>query len=355
MPTLEELGALDQLKAELVDAWDQPFRRPEAEWDGPRLQAVSAPLPPRGGLAVGHGIDPASGDIRLELRVTASGGPDYRRAEAIAQQAQLQGIGAVIRTFLERPKLPAAPPANPPIFGGRRQPLHLGASVAHEQGYAGTVGAFVTWGQGQHGLLSCAHVLAEAPRARIRKGDPIQQPGQPEAIPVDYRIGSLSPYFSRFQPARDDNLDAAVAELDGGVPTQGNMLPNCPDIPVPHRGQALGPPLPREDVLPGLRVVKVGRTTGYTQGTLSAADVINFRPELRGRRRITFGRVHEVAWDVGAPPFTEGGDSGALVMTADDLRPIGIHFCAVPLGDGTHRSYTIPWDRIAATFPIQLV
>ena len=358
MPSSEELLALDRLKTELIDAWNKPFLHAEPEWAGPRLQTLSPSLPPRGGLAIGHGVDPATGAVQLELRVTASAGPDLRRAETIAAQARLQGIGAVIRTFLERPKLPGgrpAPTANPPVFGGRREPLHLGASVAHERGFAGTVGGFVTWGEGKRGVLSCAHVLAEAPRAQIRKGDPIQQPGQPEAIPVAHRIGSLSPYFSRFIPARADNLDAAVAELDEGVEIHGNTLPDCPDVPAIYRGRPLGSPLTREEVSARTRVVKVGRTSGFTEGTLFAPDVLNFRPELRGRRKITFGRVHEVSWDDGAPPFTEGGDSGSLIVTAEGLRPIGIHFCVVPLADGTHRSYMIPWDRVVETFPIRLI
>ena len=257
--------------------------------------------------------------------------------------------------FQNAPCLSTGAPARAAVFGGHRNPLHLGSSVAHELGFAGTLSAFVSFGDSRRGFLSCAHVLAEAPRAQIRRGDPIQHPGQPEPAPPGNRIGVLSPHFSRFVPARDDNLDAAVAELDPGLAIDGNVLPDCPEIPAAYRGRPLGAPMARGETEIGARVVKVGRTSGFTEGRLSAADFLNFRPRLTGRRAITFGRVHEVRWPGAGKPFTEAGDSGALILTADTLRPIGIHFCAVPLVDGAHSSYMIPWDRIADTFPIQLV
>jgi hypothetical protein len=355
---LAELADLDAVKAALIEEWDRPFRRPEEPRVGPQLQALQAPLPPRGGLAIGHGRDPESGDLRLEFRVTATSGPDRQRAERLAEKARLEGIPTALLDFLRHPRIGrGAPKGNVAAakLAGRRVPLHIGASVAHEMGFAGTLGAFVRLADGSRGFISCAHVLAEAPRARIRAGDAVQQPGQPEAIPVANRVGVLSQYFSRFIPARDDNLDAAVATLDDGVQTMGNIVPDLPGVPEAYRNQPLGKPLAREEVEIGAPVLKIGRTSGLTHGIISAADVQNFRPELGGRKkRITFGRVHEVLWPDDGPDFTEAGDSGSLILTEDGLRPVGIHFCAVPFTDGKDRSYMIPWDRVAEEFPLEL-
>jgi hypothetical protein len=343
--------ALDALKADLISRWDEPFRRRNVPQGGGRFQALVADLPPRGGFAVGEGRDEA-GSPRLEIRVTASAGPDRQRAEALAVYAEQQGVAARILDFLHAPKVGGRPSQNPPLLGGRRQPLHLGASIAHEAGYAGSVGAFVTLEDGSSGALSCAHVLAEAPRFRVRKGDDIQQPGQPDAVLPANSIGTLSQYFTRFTPSRTDNLDAAVALLSDGVTRHGNRLPECEEIPVELRGRKLGAPLTPDQIELASAVLKVGRTTGLTRGVLTAVDLLNFRPQLAGRKPITFGRVHEVASSVPGEPFTKGGDSGSLILTEQGLHPLGIHFCVVPLEDGQDRSYMIPWDRIVETFSI---
>lgn len=354
---MSDLEALDALKSALIDAWDRPFHHDDAEFAGPQLQALFGRPPPHGGLAIGHGLDPDSGEVSLEFRVTASAGPDRQRAEQLAETARLQGIPARVLDFFRIPRVRTGKPAGgaaPARLGGRRQPLHIGASVAHEMGYAGTLGGFVTLDDGSRGVISCAHVLAEAPRTRIATGDAVQQPGQPDPIPAGNRIGRLSKHFSRFIPARDDNMDVAIAVLDDPQNDMGNQIPDNPAIPVAMRGRPLGKPLAREEVTIGERVLKVGRTSGLTYGELSAADVQNFRPEITGRRKITFGRVHEVLWPDDGIAFTEAGDSGSLVVTEDGLRPVGIHFCAVPFTGGKDRSYMIPWDRIAEAFPIEL-
>jgi hypothetical protein len=343
---------LDAIKVAIIEAWNAPFRRQEPEIGGARLQVLSAPLPPRGGLAVGHTIDQATGNAKLEFRASASAGPDLLRAESLARQARAEGVDAVVRFFLGVPKVGTANTEVKPLLAGRRRPLHIGSSVAHQMGFAGTLGAFVLLGDKVRGLLSCAHVLAEARRFQVRAGDGIHNPGQPEPIPEENRVGHLSKYFSRFVPARTDNIDAAIAILDPEVETMGNVIPDCPEVEKGFRGRRIGPPA--AEVVPGTQVVKVGRTTGFTRGMISTVDIRNFRPELRGRKRITFGQVHEIAWLDGEEPFTEAGDSGSLILSEDKLEPLGIHFCAVPLTRGNARSYMIPWNVIASSFPIRL-
>lgn len=357
--TADVATGLDQLRADLIARWDFA-RHPDAlaEAGFAMLQALPAERPPRGGLAVGEGIDPATGKRRIELRLHAEGPRNRQKAEQLRAYAQLQGFETVLRIFSARPKL-STPRVKPPAastFGGSRRPLHIGASIAHESGSAGTLGAFVRLREGALGVVSCSHVLARAFRKRARTGDDIQQPGAPEAIQPDNRIGTLTRHFSLFQPSKADNLDAAVAVLtpDISAASLGNVLPVADCIPPDLRGRALGQPLSRDEIEPGMAVIKLGRTSGFTSGRISLINVDNFKPDLGAREAYTFGSVVEVSPTPAGPDFATRGDSGALVVTQDGLRPVGIHFCSVPMEAEGWTSYLIPWWRIVSDFPISL-
>jgi hypothetical protein len=348
---------LAALKADLLAQWDHA-RRPDdaAEAGIAMLQSLRPASPPRGGLAIGEGIDPITGQRRIEMRLHAGGRRSRAKAEQLVAYSQLQGIDAIFRIFGARPALPV-PQAKPPaaaLLGGSRRPLHIGASVAHEHGSAGTLGAFVRLEDGGIGMLSCSHVLARAFRKRVRAGDDIQQPGSPDNILPGNRIATLTSHFSLFQPSKADNLDAAVAALNPQVSANalGNVLPDVECVPQALRGRELGAPLLQEEIEPGMNVCKIGRTTGYTRGVVSLVEVDNFKPDLGSREAYTFGSVIEVSWRPGEAPFTERGDSGSLVFEEETLRPIGIHFCSVPLEPEGWTSYLVPWWRIERDFPI---
>ncbi|MGO9264706.1 MAG: hypothetical protein ACLQBA_07445, partial [Candidatus Binataceae bacterium] len=208
-------------------------------------------------------------------------------------------------------------------------PLHLGASVAHERGSAGSLGAFVRLNDGHTGILSCVHVLAwpaNAPGAEI--GDPIQQPGDPDPTPVSNRIGNLTGQFAPFVPAQRNNLDAAIARLNDDIDHTGNQIPKHSAVPDSLWGKSIGHPMETEELMLGMPVCKIGRTTGFTRATLNAIDFENLEVHFAsGGAPFIFSGVHEVLWEKGTT-FSAGGDSGALVLSVDGLRPIGINFCA---------------------------
>ena len=351
---MSELGAL---KADLLARWDTPRPRDEVPDPGmAMLQSLAPGRPPRGGLAIGEGVDPRTGKRRIEMRLHAPGPRSYSKAEQLVAQAELQGVRAILRVFSARPKLPTAsvkPPAAA-ILGGPRRPLHIGASIAHENGSAGTLGAFVRLDDGALGVLSCSHVLARPFRKRARTGDDIQQPGAPDAIQPGNRVATLTHHFSLFQPSKPDNLDAAIAALNPEIAAAalGNVVPAAECVPRALRGRPLGAPLSRQEIAPGLKVIKLGRTSGFTGGAISLIEVDNFKPDLGPREAYTFGSVIEVSPQQGQTEFTARGDSGSLVVTADTLRPIGIHFCSVPVEPRGWVSYLVPWWRIVSEFPI---
>jgi hypothetical protein len=308
---------------------------------------------PRGGLAIGHSSD-ADGRVRIELRLTGAKGSALGRAMKVRRTAEMQGFLTRLWSFAERPKIPLHVPGHSPrqpAIAGRRDPLHVGASVAHEQSSAGTLAAFVDIVGGGKGILSCTHVLAYRYRGKACKGDFVQQPGIPDVCSGTNRIGRLTEYFRPFIAGREDNLDAAVARLDDDVKCQFNVIPSLPCIDSALWGAAIGAPL--LDPPPLTRVCRIGRTSGFGVGEVTTVDMDNFRIDVGARNPITFAGVHEVRWLDGQPE-TQPGDSGALVMTQDGLRPIGIHFCAIPLEDGAVASYVISWKRIAKELPISL-
>ncbi len=351
--------SLEALKADLLNEWDrQPQKTELGSGSGTRFESLSVRRP-RGGFAVGHGSDHNKGRVWLELRVTAASGPNYERARGLAARAQAQGVEAVLRVF-RRPVifLTGAPgAAAKPAIGGKRRPLHIGASVAHELGFAGTLGAFLRLEDGGTGIISCAHVLARAGGKRAYKDDPIQQPGAPDPVVASNRIGSLTDQFSLFSPAQHKNLDAAIARLNDGTDHQGNTLPSDPCVPANLHGKPIGVPLQRYELDTNTAVIKVGRTTGFTAAKVSG---IGFQVQVAlgsetSRQVFSFSGVDEIEWDAKGSVFTAPGDSGALVLTSPDLRPVGLHFCAIGGANGAGRSYVIPWWCIHDIFEVRLL
>jgi hypothetical protein len=346
------------LAASLIAAWDRAGPQEDPTVEGAaQFESLSMPRRPRGGLAIGRSINPVTRKPRLEMRVTANAGPNYLHAVKLAGQAQAEGVEAVLKIL--KNGVMGGPVSAAPIVGGRRRPLHVGASVANRKSMAGTLGAFVRLPDGTPGILACGHVLARAGKKWGTTRNPVHQPGQPEENPVleSNRIGELTAMFAPFVDSQTNNLDAAVARLDDGQIHLGNAIIDLPCVPAEFRNRPIGIPLQsNEPELLGSRVVKLGRTTGFTEATVAATDFQNLRVRFGTRlsgETFTFSGIYEVLWDTGKS-FAAGGDSGSLVMTRDGLRPIGLHFASVDGEDGSKVSYVIPWPLIYGAFNLPL-
>jgi hypothetical protein len=347
------------LAATLIAAWDRAGRQDDVALEGAaQFENLAMPRRPRGGLAIGRSINPATRKPRLEMRVTAKAGPNYVHAVKLADQAQAQGVEAVLK-ILKNAIIGGPVSTAPAAVGGRRRPLHIGASVANRKSMAGTLGAFLRLPDGAAGILSCGHVLARAGRKWGTVKNPVHQPGQPEENPVleSNRIGELTNMFAPFLDSQTNNLDAAVARLDEGQAHIGNTIIDLPCVPAEFRNRPIGAPLtPSGLELLGSRVVKLGRTTGFTEATITATDILNLRVRFGARlsgETFTFSGIYEVLWDTGTT-FAAGGDSGSLVMTREGLRPIGLHFASVEGEDGSKVSYVVPWALISGAFNLPL-
>ena len=222
-------------------------------------------------------------------------------------------------------------------FRGRRRPLAIGSSIAHDQGSAGTICAFVQRGGGAPELLSCNHVLADC--GRVQPNATILQPGPVDGGMSRDVVGRLA--FAYPIERRSENVvDCAVATLDTGVEADLRSING--------RGELAGLVDPGwfDETAAGQKVAKIGRTTGYTVGTVT---VLSFTEEIEysiGLR--SFTDMIEIEGDNG--PFAEYGDSGSLVYTVADRRAVGM---IIAVADGG-KAYMTRLDTVLSRLGAQL-
>jgi hypothetical protein len=213
------------------------------------------------------------------------------------------------------------------------RPAPTGVSTGHPAVTAGTICCRVLQ-NGQVFALSNNHVYANENSALI-DSDVVLQPGRFDggSVATD-GIGVLSDFqpiiFSR---SAANVVDAAIAisstqELGNKTPPDGYGMPRSTTIAAE----------------PGMPVMKYGRTTGQTQGTVDAINVTVDVGFDAGVARF----VRQIAIRGGG--FSKGGDSGSLVVAsggADDRKPVGLLFAG-----GRGATFANPIDEVLATFSI---
>jgi len=218
-----------------------------------------------------------------------------------------------------------------PEVNAIRTPVQPGNSIGHVDITAGTLGAVVKKGKSLH-LLSNSHVLALSGKAK--KGDAIIYPGDADggAMPDDL-VAKLSG-FKPFVVGGDfvNQADCAIAK-----PTAARLH----DVVAEIKG--LG--VPKGTVKPkrGMKVVKVGRTSGKTTGVIR---------DVHFRFVLDYGEVGEVGFvdQVLCTRYTKPGDSGSLVLDQATGRAVGLHFAGANGG-----SVFNPIEAVLAQLGITLV
>jgi hypothetical protein len=201
----------------------------------------------------------------------------------------------------------------------RVRPLHAGLSVGHYAVTAGTIGGFVhRAGSDRWHVLSNNHVLADENRGQI--GDVVIQPGSADGGRQGQdRIGALADYV-RLDTSTPNKVDGALAIVDDGIEIDPTSLPGL--------GAVSGTASSEEAVAIG-QVAKLGRTTGLTFGTVIAIEMDIVVEYDVGLLRFE----GQIAVRGTSGPFSQGGDSGSLIVTADDHRAVGLLFCGVGSGE----------------------
>lgn len=215
------------------------------------------------------------------------------------------------------------------VLPGQRQRIRqvVGGLSAAPLGtdYVGTVGGFLRGflhDTERIYALSNAHVFADVDK--LPPGTLITQPG-PEtasamvgdvfatlthALPIQFPGNGSGLLVSNF-------FDAAIAMVtDKSLIQQGKMY----EIPT-YNPELLAP-------VPGMRVIKMGRTTGRTSGTIHAIGVngvrVNYGSMLAPRITV-FNDTIEIVGD-GPDPFSRPGDSGSFILEEATGRPVALLF-----------------------------
>lgn len=212
----------------------------------------------------------------------------------------------------------------------KQRPIEGGVTIAPlNESYVGTLGCFlqrVTNGSRQVFALSNNHVLADTNRLPI--GTPIVQPG-PEVAPTT-QVDVFSA-LSAFVPIQfpQTRLTPVVNVFDAAIAIVANER-------LIRRGKMLGITryVPKiAAAVPGMRVIKAGRTTGVTTGIVTATRVNGVQVNYGTRtspKIATFNDTIEIISDDPAKPFSMPGDSGSVILDRATGRPVALLFA----GDG---------------------
>lgn len=232
-----------------------------------------------------------------------------------------------------------------PWYQQNTRPLLIGASIAHVKVTAGTLGAFVE--RGSHALiLSNNHVLANEDHAS--HGDAVLQRAVVDGgrDPED-RIGSLRNRV-RLKKSVPNFVDAALADFDTTLGHDAGLLRGIAG--KDRRLAGLGPKFLDEGEL----VHKVGRTTGATTGRVTAFELDNLVISY-GVGNLRFDGQIEID-GTGARAFSDGGDSGALIVN-DGMEAVGLLFAGSDVGGANGRglTYANPMHRVLKALGAKLL
>ena len=228
-------------------------------------------------------------------------------------------------------------------------PLRIGSSIAHPKVNAGTLGCFVeSLDDNSLGVLSNNHILANLNKANI--DDVIRHPGKVDGGVQDNQFATLENFIPIALSNGVNSVDCAWAKLqnqqsqidrtgihDSVGTTVSNMLSNAPVPPMP-----------------GQQVVKVGRTTGYTNGIIDVVNTNNLIVGYAGGVSARFdGQL--VINSLSKLRFSEPGDSGSLILT-DSFQPLGLLFGGALNGgyENSGRTYANPIQTVLSQLNLRI-
>ncbi|MFV1988553.1 MAG: PKD domain-containing protein [Gemmatimonadota bacterium] len=220
----------------------------------------------------------------------------------------------------------------------KERPAPNGFSVGHPNITAGTIGALVADAGGNLFILSNNHVLANVNKASI--GDPALQPGPFDGGTSADQLGTLAA-FRPISFSGTNTIDAAIASVNGGDVTGAT--------PSPGDGGYGAPGTNPQPVSIGMAVQKFGRTTRHTTGTVDAINVtVDVCYQTQGPRRCKKSARFVNQFTVVDGSFSDGGDSGSLIVTKDGSKsPVGLLFA----GSST-QTIANPIDDVLAEFGV---
>lgn len=221
----------------------------------------------------------------------------------------------------------------------KHRPFFGGISCGHPTITAGTVGVPALKAGDKTILLSNAHVIAPHWSADISEGDSILQPGPADGGVEGDKVAELLDWKEiKFDDNEENEIDAAIAECTDEVDTYVIKIGNYLSL--------------AEEPETGINVIKHGRTTGYTEGEITATDVevdVNF-----GDDKVATFVDQMVIESITDGSFSDGGDSGSVIFIGTKDEPtsemIGLLFAG-------NDSYTLANDinKVFSEFDLEVM
>ena len=218
------------------------------------------------------------------------------------------------------------PYAKPFAHGGGGGTLQCGTSTGNNlECAAGTIGAVVLKGSTKY-LLSNNHVYARENAASIgeREDAPGRYDGHPKCA-VTPQCGTLAD-FRTISFTSNNTIDCAIALMDTSRPTSVTQ----------SGGYTASSTVVAPSV--GLAVMKSGRTSGLTTGTIQAINV-TITVQYTGGVATFTGQIMTPA------TFIRSGDSGSLMVTQSGNNPVGLCFAG-----GSGGSFANPIGPVLQAF-----
>jgi endonuclease G len=205
----------------------------------------------------------------------------------------------------------------------RTRPLVAGISCANQFVNAGTLGYFCKKNRDDSGamyLLSSGHVFKA--KTEYKKSSAILQ-----ASPSDG--GNMNDVVADFDSAtRLSQAEGARNVTDAAIARLRDDIKYKPEI------QDVGPLKGTVKPVLGMSVAKVGRTTGFTEGVVTAIDYEAIVPW--GVRSVqatyTFKNQIRIEPTKSSERFADFGDSGSMVFTKSNPAAVGLYFAGAPDG-----------------------
>lgn len=343
------LDSVRSLKAELVSSVVEPMNARSDRVRTAGARALAGPLASAFTFGIGAratdtvpdvqrtfalGVAPHGRDYRLAIRLQRQGLRDSEVIQSLTKRARGEVDVRLVGRIEKRAKKPAAL-----WYRSDNRPLLIGSSIAHVLVTAGTLGAFASRA-GKTYLLSNNHVLANEGDAK--SGDTILQraPFDGGKKPAQ-AVATLGPFVA-LRPGGTNFVDAALALLDDPAPASFDAVRLRQLVAGKDRKlKGLGKAFLDE----GATVYKLGRTTGPTKGRVTAFDLDNVVANY-GIGNLRFDGQIEVE-GTGATTFSDGGDSGSLIVNAA-MEAVALLFAGSDIGgkNGAGLTYANPIHKV---------
>jgi hypothetical protein len=166
--------------------------------------------------------------------------------------------------------------------------------------------------------LSNNHVFANENLATV--GNPLCQPGPLDSSCSTSAADIIGTLYD-FQVLSYTNTTNKVNLMDAAI---GKTTADKVDYQTWTPGYGTPSRYPQESVYPGMLVQKCGRSTGYTKGKISSLNTSVIVGYDVGSAK--FQGCINIESQLRVPTFSAAGDSGSLVVTQSDRRPVGLLF-----------------------------